>query len=55
MAAIEAVRNICNGFVGMPALNYVCLDAKMMIPSALEAEILKNPYFGRPFRKNGRD
>jgi len=37
--------------VGILAPNYVCLDTKIMILSELEAEILKNLYFGRPFWK----
>ena len=42
---------ICDGFNGIIAPKCVCLDTKITILSELEAEILKNLNFGRPFWK----
>ena len=42
---------ICDGSSGIIIPKCVCLDTKIMILSELEAEILKNLNFGRPFWK----
>jgi hypothetical protein len=45
----EAVRNICNGSVGIFVRSYVCLDTKITFLGVLAAEISKILNFGQPF------